>query len=291
MRKTTFLVLLVAVMSLESLAQTLDSTQIIIERIEQSLKYETGVIELESGNGTLTVPPGFRFLNKEQSMYVLTDLWGNPADSTILGLLVPENRGVLAGNSWVFSIGFDEMGYVEDDDAEDIDYDDLLKEQQDEIKTANEERIKQGYPAIELIGWASSPFYDSDKKVLHWAKELQFGEDSLHTLNYNLRVLGRKGLYVINAISSMNEMEEVKASINKVTTCVSFKEGSKYSDFNPEMDDVAAWTIGGLVAGKLLAKAGFFAILLKFWKVIALAAAGFGGAAWKFIKGKSKDVA
>ena len=117
-------------------AQEIDSTQMVIDQIEASLNYETGTIELESGNASLTVPKGFRYLNKEQSMYVLTDLWGNPADSSILGLLVPENKGVLASNSWVFSISFDEMGYVKDEDADDIDYDDLLKEQQEETKAA-----------------------------------------------------------------------------------------------------------------------------------------------------------
>lgn len=291
MKKILPLFVFVFALSQKSNAQEIDSTQMVIDQIEESLNYETGTIELESGNASLTVPKGFRYLNKQQSMYVLTDLWGNPADSTILGLLVPENKGVLASNSWVFSISFDEMGYVKDEDADDIDYDDLLKEQQEETKAANPERIELGYPPIEFIGWASSPFYDKEKKILHWAKELKFGEDSLHTLNYNLRVLGRKGLFVINAIASMNEKYEVEASIDQVIGSVEFKEGNKYSDFNPEIDEVAAWTVGGLVAGKILAKVGFFAILLKFWKVIALAVAGFGGAAWKFMKGKKENAA
>ena len=59
-------------------AQEIDSTHLRINEIEKSLIYETGVIELESGNAKLTVPSGFRFLNKAQSIYVLTDLFGNP---------------------------------------------------------------------------------------------------------------------------------------------------------------------------------------------------------------------
>jgi uncharacterized membrane-anchored protein len=270
-------------------AQEFDSTQWRINQIEQSLKYQTGTIELESGNATLTVPDGFQFLDKDQSIYVLTDLWGNPPDSSILGLLVPENKGVLADNSWVFSISFDDMGYVEDDDAEDIDYDDLLEEQQKETKDANPERIKLGYQPIEFIGWASAPYYDKDKKILHWAKELKFGEDSVRTLNYNLRVLGRKGIFVLNAIASMNELPEVQSSINSVIGSVSFKDGHKYSDFIPDVDNVAAWTIGGLVAGKVLAKAGFFVVLLKFWKVIALAVTGGAAGLWRKLRGKKED--
>ncbi len=283
--RITFLALFVATFSF---AQIIDSTEIRIQSIENSLKYQTGTIELASGNATLQVPKGFRYLDPTQSIFVLTDLWGNPADSTVLGLLVPENRGVLASNSWVFTIKFDEMGFVKDEDADDIDYDDLLKEQQKETNEANPDRIKQGYPPIEFIGWASAPYYDKEKKVLHWAKELRFGEDSLSTLNYNLRILGRKGVFVVNAIATMSELPEVKANINQVLRSIQYKEGQTYADFDPELDEVAAWTIGGLVAGKLLAKAGFFVVLLKFWKVIALALAGAGGAIWNYFK-KKKD--
>ncbi|NOS91677.1 MAG: DUF2167 domain-containing protein [Cyclobacteriaceae bacterium] len=284
--RVTILALLVATISF---AQEIDSTEIRIQSIENSLKYQTGTIELASGNATLTVPKGFRYLDQNQSIFVLTDLWGNPADSSVLGLLVPENRGVLAANSWVFTIKFDDMGFVKDEDADDIDYDDLLKEQQKETDEANPERINQGYPPIEFVGWASAPYYDKEKKVLHWAKELRFGEDSLSTLNYNLRILGRKGVFVVNAIATMPELPEVKANIDQVLGSIQYKEGQTYADFDPELDEVAAWTIGGLVAGKLLAKAGFFVIFLKFWKVIALAFAGAGGAIWNYFKKKKGE--
>jgi uncharacterized membrane-anchored protein len=267
-------------------AQVLDSTQIKIDLIEKSLEYQTGKIELQSGLATLTVPEGFRYLDSKQAVFVLSDLWGNPRDTTQLGLLVPSNRGVLDPNGWVYILSYDEMGYVKDDDADDIDYDDLMKELQEETRAANPERIKEGYPPLEFIGWASPPYYDQDKKILHWAKEIKFGEDSVTTLNYNLRVLGRKGVFVMNAVASINGLQEVQPSIDNVVNSVMFADGSKYSDFDPGIDDVAAWTVGGLVAGKVLAKVGFFALILKFWKLIAVAVAGAGGAIWKWFKGK-----
>jgi uncharacterized membrane-anchored protein len=286
MKKTLLLMLTTLLISFNNYGQEVNSTQLKIDEIEKSLKYKTGVIELESGSAKLTVPDGFRYLDKAESMYVLTDLWGNPADSSILGMLVPVNRGLLQADGWAFTISYDEMGYVKDDDAADINYDDLLQEQQKETKEENPERIKQGYQPIEFIGWASHPYYDKDRKILHWAKELKFGADTLHTLNYNLRVLGRKGIFMLNAVASMRELPEVKSNINKVIGSVEFKEGSKYADFNPEVDEVAAWSIGGLVAGKILAKVGFFALLLKFWKIIAFAILAASGTIWKFIRGK-----
>ena len=86
--------------------EDMDSTQLKLDKIEKSLIYKTGVIELESGNAKLTVPSGFRFLDKAQSNYILTDLFGNPADSSVLGMLVPSNRSVLDSHSWFFVISF-----------------------------------------------------------------------------------------------------------------------------------------------------------------------------------------
>lgn len=70
----------------------------------------------------------------------------------------------------------------------------------------------------------------------------------------------------------MNELPAVKQNINQVTNVVTFTEGSKYENFNPDIDEVAAYSIGGLVAGKVV----FFAVLLKFWKVIAIAVVSGG---------------
>ncbi len=289
MKKLFFLVAFAAMPFYALNAQDLDSTLMIFDSIENSFDYQTGTIELDAGNAILTVPTGFRYLDPEQANFVLSDLWGNPRDEEILGLLVPENKGVLAEDSWVFTINYDEMGYVDDEDAQDIDYDDLLKDQKKDTKEASKQRQKLGYESIELIGWAAEPYYDQDHKVLHWAKELNFGGDSLNTLNYNLRVLGRKGIFLLNAVASMSELPEVEQNIDKVITSVEFAEGSRYSDFDPDVDEVAAWTVGGLVAGKVLAKAGFFAFLAKFWKIIAIAIAGAGGSIWKFIRGGKKE--
>jgi uncharacterized membrane-anchored protein len=42
-------------------------------------------------------------------------------------------------------ITYDEDGYVEDDDAANINYNDLLKEMQEGTREANAERTKQGW--------------------------------------------------------------------------------------------------------------------------------------------------
>jgi uncharacterized membrane-anchored protein len=154
----------------------------------------------------------------------------------------------------------------------------------EDVEKENAERKKAGFETAELVGWASPPFYDKDRKILHWAKEIKFGDADGNTLNYNIRVLGRKGVLVLNAISGMGSLNLVKQDLPKVLDIVHFNEGYAYKDFDPGIDEVAAWTIGGLVAGKVLAKVGLFAVILKFWKLIALAVAGAFGGGWKKMK-------
>ena len=289
MKKVLFIVFAFIICFFKTNAQEIDSSKVMIEAIEKSLNFKFGTIILNESNSKINIPEGFKYLDKDQSIYVLTDLWGNPPDSSILGMIVPSEKGVLSENGWAFVITYSEMGYVKDDDADDIDYDELLKQMQKETEDNNSVRKVQGYEPITLIGWASDPFYDKNNKTLHWAEEMKFGGTETNTLNYNLRILGRKGVLNLNAVSTMSELPEVKANIDKIIKSVEFMDGNKYSDYIPDVDTVAAWTIGGLVAGKVLAKAGFFAVLLKFGKVIFLAVIGFFGVIWRFLSGKKDD--
>lgn len=260
------------------------------DSVEKAMKYQTGIISLDNGIAQLNVPEGFKYLNKEQSTYIITEIWGNPPQDGVLGMLFPDKGSPFADSSYAFVITYDPMGYVKDDDADKINYEDMLKEMQTGEKAENEERAKQGYEAIHFVGWAQKPFYDKNGKVLHWAKELKFGEASDgNTLNYEVRILGRKGVLSLNAVASMTELAMVKNDIDKVLAIPSFTKGNTYAEFDSKVDNVAAWTIGGLVAGKVLAKVGFFALILKNIKLVIIALAAVGGGVWRFITGRKKN--
>lgn len=265
-----------------------DSAKLFFDSLESSFNYQRGEIKLDDDIGTLNVPEGFRYLDATQAAYVIHDLWGNPHGEGTLGMIVPEYVGIADEHAWAFIITYDEMGYVKDNDADEIDYDELLKEMQSDAASANEERVKAGYEPIAIIGWAAKPYYDSEKKVLHWAKEIKFGETDGTTLNYNVRILGRKGVVVLNAVAAMTELPDVQKKIAPVLAAFNYDDGNRYADFNPDVDEVAAWTIGGLVAGKVLAKAGIFALLLKNIKLIALAIGGIATAAWRWYRKKTE---
>ena len=93
-------------------------------------------------------------------------------------------------------------------------------------------------------------------------------------------------MYNISAVASMHELAEVKASIPNVINSIQFKEGNTYFNFDSSTDNVAAWTIGGLVAGKVLAKVGLFAVIAKFGKLILVSLLGGFAAIKKFLFGK-----
>lgn len=254
------------------------------------MKYETGTVALEGGFAKLNIPAGFKFINAEQSRFVVSKVWGNPERSDVIGMILPSTSDPYSDSSFAFIVSFDDMGFVKDGDASDVDYDKMLKEMQESEYETNKQRAANGYESIHIVGWAQKPYYDSKRKVLHWAKNLKFANEDGNTLNYDVRVLGRKGVLSLNAVASMNELPLVQQNIDKVLNMADFTDGNKYSDYSSSNGDkIAAYTIGGLVAGKILTKVGFLALLVKFWKLIAAGFVGISYAIKKFFKRKDSD--
>jgi uncharacterized membrane-anchored protein len=257
-------------------------------RFEAQLRYQQGVISLRRGLATLNVPPSFRYLDAKQAERVLVEAWGNPMGRGTLGMLVPSELSPLAEDGWAIVITYADEGHVKDDDAEGIDYGKLLRDMQKSARADNRARIRAGYPPVELIGWAAPPRYDRATRKLYWAKELKFGDEA-NTLNYNIRVLGRSGVLVLNAVASMDQLPEVERRMADVLTFVDFNAGHRYADFNPATDNVAQYGIAALVAGGIAAKTGVFkgllAALLAAKKLVAaLVIALFAGIAKLFKK-------
>lgn len=232
-------------------------TQAVLDRLD--LKH--GLQPLGDGFAQVAVAEGYYFLDPEASQLVLHELWGNPPAPPPLGMIFPADASPL-DDSWGLTIDFDPIGHVSDEDAAGYDYDDLLRQMQDDTAEENKWRIENGYQAIVLKGWAEPPHYDAAERELYWAKTLYFAGDDGDTLNYNIRELGRKGVLVENFIAGSHQLEAVKAAVPDVRQMISYTDGNRYADFQPGVDTVAAVGIGGLIAGKVLSKAGLLAVLL-----------------------------
>ncbi|WP_426103847.1 DUF2167 domain-containing protein [Massilia sp. TSP1-1-2] len=274
-------------------AQESEAAVMTAEQVEASLTYKTGKIALPGGLATLDLPAGFRYLSPADADRVLVQGWGNPPDNDkTLGMIVPANASPLSQAGWGVLITYEGDGHVADSDADTIKYDELLKDMQAEVVENNVARKEQGYAAMTLVGWAEAPSYDKVHKKMYWAKEFKSAGSTGTDLNYNIRVLGRQGVLVLNAIANMQQIAAIKQEMKHVTAFTDFTPGNRYADFNASTDKTAEYGLAALVAGGVAAKLGLFgklfALLLAFKKLIILGVGGIGVAIARFFKGKSE---
>lgn len=260
------------------------------------LKFQTGEIAIGDGVAKATVPQEFKYLNPADSGKYL-QLLGNPPSET-LGMLFPADKELLSPG-WFVVLEYEKDGHVMDDDAAKIDYSDLLKDMKEQSAEGNKLREKEGYTKVDLIGWATQPHYDASSHKLYWAKELQFGEEASRTLNYNIRMLGREGVLVANAVGDLSDLPSIEKATPQILSMVDFTAGNRYEDFNAKTDHTAEYGIAGLIAGaaglKIAAKTGIVALLLKkaavFWKLIAVAGVAVVGLFKKMTGGRKRSEA
>ena len=227
-------------------------------KLADGIKYQKGDIILKGGVAKISIPEDFRYIDPAGTTTVVNELWGNPGHAEHLGMIVPKGFDPLSAGSWGAILTFDEQGYVKDDDAAKINYDDLMKEMKKGAEEASKEREKLGYHSMALIGWAAPPRYDATNHKLYWAKELKFGDSPEHTLNYNIRMLGRRGVLVVNVVAGLRQLKEVEAATPALLAMVNFQDGHRYADFNGDTDKVATYGLAALIAGGVAAKVGLF---------------------------------
>lgn len=257
-----------------------------------SLTFREGQIKLPGEIATLNLPASFRYLDPADTEKLITDGWGNPPGAKTLGMIVPADVNPLSEAGWGVVVTYDKDGHVKDDDADKINYTDLLKDMQEGMAENNKARQEQGYAPMSLVGWAEQPSYDKGQHKLYWAKELHTDGSKENGLNYNIRVLGREGVLVLNAVSGMEQIAQVKQEMKKVTAFTEFTPGNRYTDFNAGTDKVAEYGLAALVAGGVAAKLGFFgkifALLLAFKKIILIGGAAAGSWIYKLL-GRKKE--
>lgn len=244
------------------------------DSIIKSFNYQTGSIVIGENLATVKVPKGCLFIGPIEAKILMEDIYGNPPSEPSLGMLLSDTPSVMGGIDWIIDINYFNEGHINDDDAKDINYDDLLKQLKEEAEQSSIERVKLGYEKVKMIGWAQTPYYDEKNKKLHWAKELAFGTDEENTLNYNIRVLGREGFIEMNIITGMSKLSKIKKDIEIILHSTDFNPGQRYADFNEDTDKLAEYGIGGLIAGGVLAKTGILAkigvFLLKIIKPLII---------------------
>jgi uncharacterized membrane-anchored protein len=242
---------------------------------------------------TLDLPEGFFFLEKKDADEMMRRS-GNQDDPSLLGVVVkPEH-------SWLVTVSFDAEGYVKDEDGEKLDATAILKSITEGTEEGNKYRVEHGFKPIHVDGWSEAPHYDRKTHHLIWAVS---GSDSDGTsINYNTRVLGRRGYASLNLIDAPDKLPQSKAEVGTLLGVTHFDNGARYEDFNEKSDKVAEYGLAALVAGGagavalklakvgLLAKFGgkILALLIAGKKVVVGAMVAFGAGLKKFFGKKPK---
>lgn len=231
-------------------SEAAEGAQLNTDSLIAAFQWRTGAIALANGAATIDVPASHQFLEADQAYHLLVDVWGNPpgiADD-LLGVVLQADAGVYDDRP-AYVVYYEETGYVHDRDAGRIDYDAKLRDMLREDSVSNEERRAAGYSGLQLIGWAAPPYYDRTRKALHWAKELVSDDSDRNVLNYNIRILGRHGVLVINAISTMDHLDEVNEELPVVLGMAAFNDGYRHDQYDPRTDQAAERSLGSLIDG------------------------------------------
>lgn len=259
-----------------------------MQALVDGLTPQSGAVPVAGAHVTLNLGEDYYFLDPAESKRVLTEGWGNPPESVqdVIGMVFPAGKSPL-DDTWGAVLTYAADGYVSDQDATTIDYAQLLGQLQEGEAQNNEARAAAGFDAMHLVGWAQAPSYDAPRHSLIWAKEISFsGSPDMNTLNYDVRVLGRHGVFSMNLVTDMAHLESARVDATRLMGTASFDDGARYADYQEGKDKKAAYGLAGLVAGgaalAVAKKVGILGILLLVLKkggVFLLA--GLGGAfAW-----------
>jgi len=228
--------------------------------------WKAGPAHIDLGHDVAVhLPAAYAFLPKEIAAKAL-EANGSLYNENLLGIIA----GADHSTDWFAVLRYDEEGYIKDDES--VDAAELLSTLKEGTEEANEERKKRGFPALTIDGWAEPPRYEKSQHHLVWA--LLVSDPEGKSVNYNTRILGRRGFVSLNLVTDPQKLAMYKPHAVALLGGTKFGNGARYEDFDSKTDKVAEYGLAGLVmagAGLGAAKLVKLGLLAKFWKVIIAA--------------------
>jgi uncharacterized membrane-anchored protein len=239
-------------------------------------------VDLGDNLAQIDLDKAYIFADGEDTRAIMASL-GNPPSHQEVGMIVPKAEGA----NWFIIFEFDPIGYVRDDEKDNIDAAAILQSVQSGTEEANKIRVKNGFPPLTVIGWHEAPHYEETSHNLAWTLLAEEGGDGRQVVNYNVRLLGRTGYMSVVLVTDPATLDTVKPEVEKILAGFSYKPGKRYAEYIAG-DKVATYGLTALIAGGAGAaatKAGFFKSIAKFGKLIFLAIVAFFGAMSRALKG------
>jgi uncharacterized membrane-anchored protein len=230
---------------------------------EHAPRWTPGPTSIELGHElVLDLPEPYIFLGGTEAGKLLEKA-GTFHNENLLGVVASKDPEV----PWFVTIRYQEEGFIKDDEK--IDANELLEAIREGTEEANQERAAHGFPALHVTGWAEPPRYEKSVHHLVWALNAQSERGT--SVNFNTRILGRRGYVALNLVTSPERLAGDKPDAATLLAATSFKKGSRYEDFDSAKDKVAEYGLIGLVlggAGIGAAKLVKVGLLAKFGKVL-----------------------
>ena len=231
----------------------------------------------------IEIPAGYMALDRAETQRLMEYL-ENPVNGSEVGTIAPDSDDV----NWFVVFEWDEIGYVEDDDHDEIDAEALLASIRQGTESANEMRRERGWAEMQIVGWEEAPHYDADTQNLTWAvRGRSQGQDNVNRI---VKILGRRGVMTATLVTDPHLLTVASVESDQLLADFAFRPGNTYAEFIPGTDRLAEIGLSALIVGGAGAALMQSGLLARFWKVIlaGLAAVG-GGVAKLFGRGKSEE--
>jgi uncharacterized membrane-anchored protein len=207
------------------------------------------------------IPKGYRFTQASGTQKMLK-MYDNIPSTRELGMLTTEGLG-----PWII-FEFDEAGYVKDDDKDELDADALMATLREGQEAGNARRREMGIEELELLGWAVPPRYNSLTHNLEWATRIRSKNGGGESINYNTRLLGRKGVMEVALVCGPEELDRLIPEYQSIMSGYQYTSGESYAEYR-EGDKVAQYGLAALVAGGAAVAAGKMGLFAKLSGLIA----------------------
>lgn len=213
-------------------------------------------------NAELQVPEGIVFGDAQVTKDIL-ERSGNLVSGQEVGILLNGKSSV------VFE--FDPVGYVKDDDKADLNADEMMKSLRESQEAANAQLKARNLDELELTRWQVTPHYDDATHNLEWAPVVRNKKTGNETVNYNVRILGRRGVMEVALLVSPEAFEAELPGFRNSLKGFSFAQGEDYLAW-VKGDKVAEYGLAALVTGGAVAVAAKSGLLAKLFKPLIVAA-------------------
>lgn len=245
---------------------------------EKMLPRELGPKHITLGHNlaVIDLPKGYGFVDENIAKELMKR--GGSSDKGVLGLLISADgfKGKDAddpkANNWFIVCRWEDIGHVRDDDAGKLNPDEILNAYKEGTKEQNDDRKNEGIPPIYVGDWAEKPRYEKKEHQVVWAiqvKDQDSKDAPVESINYNTRILGRRGVLSLNLVTDPDKLQQNKGSVSTLLSDTSFVKGEKYEDFKQGVDKDAGIGLAGLIlGGGALAAAAKFGVLGGMWKFI-----------------------